>query len=153
MILFIFLYYASSIFISIWRNQSEQTFNIRFGHIFYLHSLIILSTNSMIATIFYCLVFFSIFILFFSFFFKQLRREFFDPWRRRSIERKLTPRDWRCSLGPIPESIKICGELTDPPDRITSLLALITCFRPSRIKETPTAFLSSIRIWTDRHFL
>jgi hypothetical protein len=57
-----------------------------------------------------------------------------------------TPLDFRCSFGPIPESINIWGELTDPADTITSLLAMITCFLLFFTNDTPMAFLFFMRI-------
>lgn len=37
---------------------------------------------------------------------------------------KITPRDVKCSLGPIPDNIKILGEFIEPADNTTSLFAL-----------------------------
>ncbi len=55
-----------------------------------------------------------------------------------------TPCDCRCSAGPIPDSIRICGEEMVPPDRITSRLAWTVRISPPVSYSTPVARLFSI---------
>ena len=59
------------------------------------------------------------------------------------------------SCGPIPDNIKIWGDITAPADRITSLLLYTVCSLPSRTNCTPMARLCSKRTYkknTWRHF-
>lgn len=52
-----------------------------------------------------------------------------------------TAMPWRCNAasGPMPDSIKSCGEFTAPPDRITSLAAVSRWRWPSRTIVMPVA--------------
>lgn len=66
----------------------------------------------------------------------------------------LIPTDSRCSFGPIPDSIKICGEFIVPPDIITSFLALIFSILSPILTCTPVAtfVLGSINIFRTEEF-
>jgi hypothetical protein len=46
----------------------------------------------------------------------------------------------------MPESSSVCGELTAPPERMTSRLAFAVLRWPSWTYSTPTAFLPSKRM-------
>ena len=56
---------------------------------------------------------------------------------------KLTFKSFRCCFGPTPDSRRSLEEPKVPADRITSLLARITCLRLLRTISTPTARLPS----------
>ncbi len=54
------------------------------------------------------------------------------------------PCSLRWSAGPMPDSIRRCGELNTPPARITSRAARSSCVRPSLRYSIPTARVPSI---------
>jgi hypothetical protein len=62
----------------------------------------------------------------------------------------LTPISSKCVFGPIPDSMRICGDITVPADKITSFLAFTVNVSLFFITDTPIALLFSIRTWDQK---